>query len=264
MTMKAVLRQVLLIILLAASAPAVRAEQPNPLDLVVTDCLQLTSAWKTISLSDALGQLGGCVQGGYVLFGLEEVLRGGKEPTLRAAELKIKQGMTVGDALRQIIRQLPPYEVEPISGHLVDVFPKGAKRDPNDLMNLRIPAFDASDMDTYTILGRPRDAIPALDAALTPKQEPGKRLLTLYFGGYHSPGPRVTLHLKNVTVREILNAASVASESSFPQSAALGWTYTFDPGRPLISGYRYTWGTLYSLPAGWKYKMRKNERPSTR
>ncbi|MEJ2010452.1 MAG: hypothetical protein P8Z30_20255 [Acidobacteriota bacterium] len=251
MSRKAVFMQVLFILSLAVPASTLRAAQPGPLDLRLTDCLQWGAVWKTIPLSHALGQLGGCVEGGYVLFGLEQTLRDGKEPAIKISRLDIKQGTALGAALKQILRQLPPYEIEVVSDHLIDLYPKGAKKDPENLMNLRVSAFDTSDKDAYTILGNPRVVIPALDAALTPKPEPGKRLLTLYFGGYHPPGPPVTLHLKNATVRDILNAAAVASERFFPDKEPLGWVYTFDPAKSLVSGYRYTWGTLYSLPNGW-------------
>ena len=243
-------------LLAAVTSANLTAQASGPIDLHVTDC----ASWKSIALRDALGQLGGCVSGGYVLFGLEEVLKDGKEPVV---DLQVKPGTTVGTALKEILRQLSPYEVEVTSEHLIDLYPKGAKTDPDNLMNLRIPAFNATGKDAYTILGAPRDVIPTLNAALTPKPEPGKRLLTLYVGGYHPPGPPVTLHLKNASVRQVLNAATVASESSFPERDIRGWVYTFDPAKPLSTGYRYTWATLYSLPYGWKYRMRKTAAPST-
>jgi hypothetical protein len=211
-------------------------------------------------LRDALGQLGACVSGGYVLFGLEETLRDGKQPVV---DLDVKPGATVGTALKQIIRRLPPYEIEVVSGHLVNLLPKGAKKDPENPMNLRIPSCNFEDVGLDTVLGAPRDVIPALDRALTPKPEPGKRVIRLYVQGFNPSATPVTLHLKNVTVRDILNAAALASEKSFSHSAPLGWVYTFDPAKPLTSGYRYTWATLNSLPYGWKDRMRKAEVPST-
>lgn len=249
---------------LSLAATARGAVEPDPLDLHVTDCLRWKAVWKTISLSNALGQLGGCVEGGYVLFGLEEVIRGGKEPAVRTADLNIKDGMTVRAALQQITHQHAPYEIKVVSSNLVNLFPKGATSDPNDLMNLLVPEFEVSAKDAYTILGSPRDVIPALDAVLTPKPEPGKRLITLYSGGYHPPGPSVTLHLRNVTVRQILNATVEASEASFPRRSVRGWVYKFDPDKSLMSGYRYRWGTLYSLPNGWRYRMRGAGAPKAR
>lgn len=243
------------VLLAALTSANLTAQASGPIDLRVADC----ASWKSIALRDALGQLGGCVSGGYVLFGLEEVLKDGKEPEV---DLHVKPGTTVGTALKEILRQLPPYEVEVTSEHLIDLYPKGAKTDPDNLMNLRIPAFNATVKDAYTILGAPRDVIPSLNAALTPKPEPGKQVITLYFGSIHG-GPPISLHLKDVTVRQILNAATVASESSFPERDIRGWVYTFDPAKPLSTGYRYTWATLYSLPHGWKYRMRQAKAPGT-
>jgi hypothetical protein len=234
------------------------AQAGSPLDLRVGDCLQWSGVWKSITLVDALGELGSCVEGGYVLFGLEDVMRGGAEPRIVIAKLDIKEGMTVGAALKEILVQLPPYAVVAKSDHLVALRPSGAEHDASDLLNLPVPAFDVSDTDAYAVLGFPRHFIPALETALTPKPEPGKRLLTIYAGGgYYPPGPRVTLHLRNVTVFDVLNAAAAASEVAARDGKPSGWLYAYDPGQPLDSGRRHSWRLLYSLPRDWNYKHSK-------
>lgn len=227
-----------------------RAQGAGLLDLPLVE----SPAWKSIVLSNALGQLGSCVQEGYVLFGLEETLQGGKEPTV---SFQVKPGMALGDSLREILAQLPPYDVEIVSDHLIDLRPAGAKQDPNNILNLRIPNFDAVSMKAYSILDAPRDVIPPLNEALTPKPEPGKRVITLYFGGYHG-GPMITLHLKNVTVREILNATAVASERSTPAEKPRGWLYALDP-EPRAGKPRHSWGSLLSLPRDWNYKVQRDK-----
>ena len=248
---------VLIAFLVVIPHVALPTKPSGPLDLRMEEC----ASREPTTLRDALGRMGGCVSSGYVLFGLEEVQKEGKEP---AVVLKVRQGMTLGAALKQILRQIPPYEIEVVSDHLIDLFPRGAKTDPDNLMNLRIPSFDCESVGLDTVLGAPRDVIPQLSRALTPKPEPGRRAITLYVQGFNPSATPITLHLKNVTVRDILNSATLASDLSFPRSEALGWVYAFDPSRPLSSGSRYRWATLYSLPNGWRYKMRKAEAPSLR
>jgi len=121
------------------------------------------------------------------------------------------RGGTVGEFLRDLFRQAPTYEYEVISEHTVSVYPKGAKEDPNDILNLRIPRFDVDDQDAGPILGFPDMFIPELQAKLFPPT-PGQDQLFQYIGGV-VPGPKVTLHLRDVTVREILNAVTVATEN---------------------------------------------------
>ena len=223
-----------------------RSQAVDVLDLPVRS----SPAWKSIALSDALGQLGSYVQDGFILFGLEENLQDGKEPRV---DFEAKSGTTLRRVLRDILAQLPPYEMEVVSSHLVDLRPAGAKGNTKNPLNLRVPDFDVISRPVYGILGAPRRVIPELDEVLTPKAEPGKQAITLYFGGADG-GPRVTLHLKNVSVREILNAASVASEPFFAYHdrtrAPAGWVYCFNPNpSPGNSGHSWKWN--FTMPADW-------------
>jgi hypothetical protein len=193
------------------------------------------------------------------LFGLEEALTDGKEPIV---SLQVRADTTLGAALREILAQLPPYEMEVVSDHLIDLRPKGAKADPDGILNLRIPTFEAVSTAAYGILDAPRDLIPELNQALRPKPEPGKQVIELYSGGYHG-GPPATLHLKNVTVRDILNAASVATEPSFDDhkpDAPRGWIFAFDPNPPPGKS-RYSWRSFFCLPSYWHLGAREAEKP---
>jgi hypothetical protein len=210
-------------------------------------------------LQEALSALGQSPREGFALFGLEERLTDGKEPTVH---LRIKAGTTLGVALREVIAQLPPYEMEVVSDHLIDLRPKGAKEDPGNILSLRVPTFDTASTAAYGILDAPRDFIPELNQALRPKPEPGKQVIELYSGGYHG-GPAVTLHLKNVTVRDILNAASVATEQSFGEhkpDAPRGWIFAFDPNPPSGES-RYSWRSFFCLPSYWHLGVREGEKP---
>src|SRR5208282_4603120 len=90
---------------------------------------------QAISLQDALAELGSSVRQGFVLFGLEEKLSEGKEPMV---DLRINANTTLGTVLREILSQLPAYEMEVVSDHLIDLRPKGGRDDPDNVLNLRV------------------------------------------------------------------------------------------------------------------------------
>ena len=95
-----------------------------------------------IPLTKALALVGLNTKGTYFLFGVEVILKEGKEPTV---SLDLKEGSTVGTALDSIISQLPDYEYEVVDSHLINVFPQAAKRDLKDLLNIQVPRFDVVD-----------------------------------------------------------------------------------------------------------------------
>jgi hypothetical protein len=157
---------------------------------------------------------------------------------------------TVGEFLEDVFRQAPTYEYEVVSEHTVSVYPRGAKEDPNDILNLRIPRFDVDAQHAGTILGFPAIFIPELKARLFPPT-PGQDQLFV-FGGPVSPGPKVTLHLHNVTIREILNAVTIATENpkgdgrdDYPVS----WKCRTGT---LTGEVKPRWGTFHSLPPNWR------------
>jgi hypothetical protein len=256
MTSSAIYRAGLVVALMVCLAGPVKAQKAHPLDLP----LEESQPWDSIPLKDALEHLAGSVGESFALFGLEQELDAGKGPTVT---FQAKSGMTLGDCLRTILAQLPPYEIEVVSDHLIDLRPVGAKRDPDNILNLRVPSFDVVSMGAYWILAAPRDLIPVLNEALTPKPEPGKQMITLYMGGYQG-GPPITLHLKNVTVREILNAASEATEPFYTRGqvglAPEGWVYTFDPN-PHPGYVKHSWATLFGLPRTFRLQNRNKEKP---
>src|SRR5208283_5572906 len=110
----------------------------------------------------------------------------------------------------------------------------------------------------YLILEAPRRVIPELDNVLRPKPKPGEQVVELYVGGMHG-GPLVTLHIANVTIRDIFNATSVATEPSFADhnaNAPRGWFFTFDPSPPAGKS-KYNWQTFFALPGDWHYGTRE-------
>jgi hypothetical protein len=169
------------------------------------------------------------------------------EPTVVAIP---PQGGTVGEFLSDIFRQVPAYEYEVISEHLVSVYPRGAKENANDILNLRVPRFDVDGVHAGTILAFPDMLSPELRAKLFPATS-GKQQIFLYTGPVPL-GPKVTLHLRDMTLREILNAVAVATEhpkGDGPDDAPYGWIYR----TRIRTGERKPYfGTVWSLPPGWR------------
>jgi hypothetical protein len=59
---------------------------------------------QNVTVTKALGDVGAFVQHGYALFGVELRLTDGQEPRV---SIDLPAGSTLGDALRQILKQLP-------------------------------------------------------------------------------------------------------------------------------------------------------------
>jgi len=103
----------------------------SPLQLPVF----VTSHHQRVVLTEALSEVGATAQHGYVLFGVEVRLKGGKEPTVRLGSL----GKTaLGEALAHIIGQLPGCRFEVVGPHLVHIAPAGFQEDPLNPMNMRV------------------------------------------------------------------------------------------------------------------------------
>lgn len=205
-----------------------------------------------IPLSDALQHLGGSVRGGYVLFGTEIILKDGKEPTVT---LEVKAGADLGSALRGVLDQLDGYGMEVISDHLVDIYPRRCRTDPGDALNLRVPTFSVVGKPAGAILAAPERFVPELKERLTPPLEPGVHRLELYVVAINQSGPLVTLQLQNVTVRQILNAVSNATEGYGPPDIPQGWAYLSEPD-PNSSVPKHSWKPLYSLPRDWRLRQK--------
>lgn len=195
-------------------------------------------------LPEALQAVGSAVRGGYVLFGVELRPRGGHAPTV---SLKLRSASDLGSALTQILAQVPGYKLEVVSPHLIDIYPAGAKEDSEDLLNMHVARFDVAGTQQGFVLTHPTAFIPPLAARIAPA--PGG----IEVGSVLFPsGPTVTLHLRNVTVRQILNAVSEAGENSTANLAPLGWVSTFSRNPELPAGGKYSWAALPSAPRDWK------------
>ena len=201
-----------------------------------------------LPLSDSLGHLGGLLRGGYVLFGTEIILEDGKEPTVT---LEIRPGDDLGSALRGILDQVGGYGMEVVSDHLINIFPRRYKVDLADALNLRVTSFSVVNTRAGAILATPERFVPELKDRLTPPLEPGEQRLELYVLALNQMGSMVTLQLRNVTVRQILDAVSKATEGYGPPDMPLGWAYLFEPD-PSSNVPKHSWKPLYSLPRDWR------------
>lgn len=194
-------------------------------------------------LPSALERIGLAVQRGHVLFGVEVMQRDSAEPTATA---NLSPKITVEQALRQVLSGAG-YDFRAVSPHLIEVFPRGADRDPQDLMNLRVARFDVSGVQAGSILSRPGDFIPRLRSKLTLRT--GMRGGTLGSIMTDVGPPPITLHLRNVTVRQILDAVSEATENRTKPYAPLSWLYTFNPTPGLSPDAAHVWRAIYTVPA---------------
>lgn len=202
-----------------------------------------------LALSQALGTIGADVQGGYVLFGVELHTKDGNEPLV---SVNLPPGSHLRDGVRQIMVQIPGYEYKLVSEHMINIYPSGAERDPKDLLNTPVPQFDAISVDPIQILTTPSEYIPELEARLQPRTS----AQPYGYGGVRtrSKVPAVTLHLKNTTVREILNAASEAMEEFPPQYPPVGWAYLLQPDPSLPAGGKHSWMFIFSASNNWKQR----------
>lgn len=211
-----------------------------------------------LPVTQALAQIGSAVKNEYVLFGIEvQLSKEGAEPSVN---LDLPPGSTLGDALREVLGQLGGYEFEVVSPHLVNVHPRGAKKGPGNVLNTQVRRFDVVKQPPGDILSRPKDFIPELKTRLSSGATTGRPSGSIG-PGLRSTGPTVTLHLRDVSVREILNAVSVATEQFPGDHSPMGWVYAFRPDPTLPTGGQHTWIFHWSAPRGWKKEAGKPKQP---
>ena len=152
---------------------------------------------------------------------------------------------TVGGVVRRLCQADARYEYEVIKGQMVEVRPTWATADPRDLLNMRIRhyAIDADAEPEQVITSVPEDA-PELRRFLARKRHRWAQEAGVSEGGSagsilsgNMTPPRFSLNLRDVTVRQILDAISLKSIRMFETGK-----YNAANGTPLRSG-----------PVGWQY-----------
>lgn len=204
-------------------------------------------------LTQALKALGVKTEHGYIVFGVEVYKKEGKEPIV---DLNIPPHTNAEEGLRRIFKQLPEYTFTVVSEHLVSVYPRAAMADRADPLNLRVRCFDVESERAGVILTWPERFIPELKnrtAAALP--ESGKAHHIDIYVGPVAVGPLVTLHLRDVTVRQILNAVSAATEKSAPKEGTWGWVHSRVPKSPSGKGSVGKWRLFGTMLHNWPEQM---------
>ncbi len=132
---------------------------------------------------------------------------------------------------------------------MIDVRPKGGGENPNDLLNIKVRDYSIdANVTAGQAIGRIDEGAPELRDFLRRRHEEWMKRTNRQPGG--SPGsiwsgnfvpPRFTLHLHDVTVRQILDAISLKDIETFNQVVKEG--KFFD-----LAGKATRWN-----PTGWKY-----------
>ncbi len=173
-------------------------------------------------------------------------MTGGEEPKV---DLNLPRKSSLRDALTLILQQLPGYRTEVVGRNLIHLSPAWSEQDADSILNFKIAHFDVVNEPPSNILSHPAEFIPELERHL---KEEG--IQKAYFpGGLRAAGPGITLHLRDVSIREILNAVTLTSVDVFPpEQLPAGWVYRFRSDAELESGARHSWGVHWSMPSDWK------------
>jgi hypothetical protein len=227
------------------ASQSARASQSEVLGLAL---FPVPLVLKRVPLSRALTEVAVQVRGGYVLFGAEIWLADGVEPSV---SINLPSGSRLGDALHQIFLGAPSYTFEVISKHLIDVYPVNAKHNPSDALNLQVARFDF-DREPEWIINDVEEVIPGLKVFLLEKKSgpplPPEGWSEISIG----VEPKIALHLRDVTVRQILNALSEAEEAYPAQWQPMGWLVTIQPDASFVSGGKYSFHELVGVSDAWK------------
>ena len=193
------------------------SENTSPLELKVSDY-----EVRAVSIVDALRHLGTRVSGSNLILTLQAAPFE-QEPE-KNLTLALRHG-TVREVLNGLVAQDPRYTFQVIGSELVHVFPVGANKDPQDLLNTKVKLFSVSGISYDLVLKYPYYYIPELSAEVARRSKSSEAV-------GHTMGnvgvPTITITLRDVTVRDILNEiARRAAMASKSKQIHTGWIYTF-------------------------------------
>jgi len=184
-------------IFLIASLSAFAQSPPERLLMQLPAAASLD--FERAGLRDALGNIGASLKGGYVLFGVEQWIKHGKQPEV---SVHIQPGTTLKDILEQIMPQLPGYDYRFVSDHLINIYPADVEGDPNDPLNTAVPRLNITARPS-ALISEPEHFIPELRRRLY-----GSSLRGEIGSILEGIEPQRSFELENVTVRDVLNAAT--------------------------------------------------------
>jgi len=176
-----------------------------------------------------------------ILIGLEKMPHWWEGAETKPISLQLKD-TTVGEILTKLCEADPRYTYEIIDDVLIHVYWKGAKDDPSNLLNMKIHNFTVH--GNYTpaaVILKTSQLAPELRDHLREKKKQfnAQRGIVPASPGHNMRGnmtPEFHLELKDVTVREILNAIVLYSRR----------VYLERPPQP--TGWRQP-------PTSWKYEF---------
>lgn len=203
-----------------------------------------------LPLSQALALLGTRVQNGYVSFGID--LRNTPEPEV---ELKITEPTRLEIALAQVVGQVRGYGYQPISEHVIEVYPVEEWSDPADVLNLRVGNFVVKNETATNIFSKPTRFIPELRDYLLK----GKTVQACgsIGPGLSSAGPGITLDLRGMTVRQILDSAAEADATlrahAKTHDLPVGWLHRVEGDHQ--SELVHIWSFLSTVPREWEHYL---------
>ncbi len=227
---------VIAVILFLVPARAWEGQQNNSVLSVVVGSFQIENA----TMEEALRALR-ATNFTRILIAFEKVAHhpGDKERTM---SLSVANA-SVGEIMGVLCRSDSRYEYEAVNGLLVHVYPKDGQNDTLGLLNIRIKEFSVEDkISPAAIIVRITQLAPELASYLTEKQNEyfRRRGIVPSSPGVTSHGnmdPQVSLHLQDMTVREVLNATVLYSLRLNQETAAdwtgnkippTSWMYEFD------------------------------------
>jgi len=150
-----------------------------------------------------------------------------------AGEARFSQqlrNVRVKDILDYLTQADPRYAYETVGCNLIHVYPKNAKEDPDNLLNVKIKEFEVHQYDLYKAIYHIAHLAPELRDLLQRKMRSGSVPGSSISGDMDPVRPKISLKLKNVTVRDILN--EIAGQSNKVSSGnrdfpPVGWLYEF-------------------------------------
>jgi len=194
----------------------------SPQAILETHLFPAPITFKHDPLSSALGKIGVGEAENFVLFGIEIEKQNGEEPKV---EGEIPVGATLREALETVLGQVK-YTFEVVSPHLVNVYPIGAKSDPNDILNLQVKNLNLSNVSPSNFLSNPPRYVSSVADAVN-RGKPKGCAIGL---GLSDKRPGISLQASNVTLRQAMNLVSAKSigEAIEGKSIAFGWLYFHD------------------------------------
>lgn len=221
------------LVFLLLSGPSMSAPNPAPRQTSPLEWKTRGINLRAVSIIEALSQIRSSVISHPLVFTLE--VAPFHEAPDRNLDLFLQEA-TVGELLAHLVEQDSRYTYEVVAPNVIHVYPRGAKDNPHDLLNVPVTDFEI----TYQydlLLKYPYVLIPSLQAEVMRRGKAGG-IVGSMMGGAESP--KVSVRLRRGTVRDVLNQVAQRTVE-FQETPPSGWLYALkiEPSKPL--GGEPTW-----------------------